>query len=287
MLREGVQVRGGGCAGGSAAWAVGEDAYESADRGERSVALPGTRDGGAWIDDARKKGQDYLLYHAYPANGAVYVGREAMLDEITWGADGWPMVNEGAGPRSDPGDARVDFADDFAGERLGASWQWPVNTRPTVRTGAAGLCLRIPAHRQSAMVAVPIPGSPQFDAGVVMSDVSEIEGEDLPQPDSPRYNEPPVTSWSGLAVVGDPFNTVGLGVREGGMELWVRRGERAEVVWAERLEEVPERIWLRVRSSGEAQLRFSFSVDGRVWKEAGGVVDASGLPAWIGGCGLG
>ena len=234
-----------------------------------------------------KKGQDYLLYHAYPASGAVYVGREAVLDEIRWQADGWPVVNAGAGPASDPGDAKIDFADDFGMEVLGPSWQWPVNTRPTVRTGSPGLCLRIPAHRQSAMVAVPIPGSPQFQAGVVMTAGREFDGEDRPQPESPRYNDPPVTTWAGLTVVGDPFNTIGLGLREDVLELWRRRGDRAEVVWTERLEGVPERVWLRVRSFDEAQLQFSFSVDGARWKNAGGVVDASRLPAWDRGLRLG
>ena len=234
-----------------------------------------------------KKGQDYLLYHAYPATGAVYVGREAMLDEVRWGEDGWPVVNQGRGPTSDPGDARIDFADDFKAEVLGPSWQWPVNTRPTVKTGKKGLCLRIPAHRQSAMVAVPVPGSLHFEASVRMKRVSDIEGEDWPQPDSPSYNQPPVTLWSGLAVVGDPFNTRGLGVRGNVMELWIRWGERAEVVWSERLDPMPETVWLRVRSFDEAQLQFAFSPDGKRWMEAGEAVDASPLPAWDRGLRLG
>src|SRR3954452_19200111 len=32
-------------------------------------------------------GRTYLMYHAYPTHGSVYVGREAVLDEIAWTAD--------------------------------------------------------------------------------------------------------------------------------------------------------------------------------------------------------
>lgn len=42
-------------------------------------------------------GQDLFIYHAYPASGTVYLGRESIIDWITWSADGWPVVNRGRG----------------------------------------------------------------------------------------------------------------------------------------------------------------------------------------------
>jgi beta-xylosidase len=51
---------------------------------------------GTVVADAR--GRFFLLYHAYHRNGSVYVGRQALLDEVTWAADGWPTINGGRGP---------------------------------------------------------------------------------------------------------------------------------------------------------------------------------------------
>ena len=42
-------------------------------------------------------GKDYFIYHAYPATGTIYLGRESVLDRITW-FNGWPVINGGAGP---------------------------------------------------------------------------------------------------------------------------------------------------------------------------------------------
>lgn len=45
-------------------------------------------------DDA---GNDWAVYHAR-ANGSE--ARQMMLDRIQWGADGWPIINDGQGPSS-------------------------------------------------------------------------------------------------------------------------------------------------------------------------------------------
>ena len=93
--------------------------------------------------------QDYLLYHAYPAGGTIYVGREALLDEITW-RDGWPVVNSGHGPRDPASSQPIDFVDHFDGPQLGVTWQWPVNTRPEVAVGNGEVSLRIPHESKLA-----------------------------------------------------------------------------------------------------------------------------------------
>ena len=52
----------------------------------------------------------FLLYHAYDPTGFQYTGRQGLLDEVTWGADGWPAINGGKGPSRDaaaPVDSRA------------------------------------------------------------------------------------------------------------------------------------------------------------------------------------
>ncbi len=194
-----------------------------------------------------QKGQDYLLYHAYPTAGSIYVGREAVLDRITWTPGGWPVINAGQGPHALPAPVPITYTDDFLTPNLSSAWQWPVNTHPVTCTGpvppsAAGhanatgaLQLRIPSHRQSAIVAVPSPGACVYTATVALSLTNPQPGlspvPDPAQPDSPTFNPPPLTSWAGLSVVGDPFNTAGLGLRNGTLELWQRAGaQRARLL---------------------------------------------------------
>src|SRR5919205_704182 len=62
-------------------------------RGNESFKCP---DHGTVVSDAA--GRDWLLYHAMDAKDFVYVGRQALLDEVKWGRDGWPTINEGRGP---------------------------------------------------------------------------------------------------------------------------------------------------------------------------------------------
>jgi xylan 1,4-beta-xylosidase len=241
-------------------------------------------------DKAGKSGQAYLLYHAYPANATIYVGREAILDEITWpepgpdGKPGWPAINAGRGPGQLTPAAVIDFTDDFEASALGPSWQWPVNTYPEVHSGQRSLTLGIPMKSplaagpvQSAMVAVPRPSSLHYEASVA------IDMESRLSPDL----------WAGLSIVGDPFNTIGLGLRGDPkgtghlLWLWERRGSYQAIVWET---EAPQGtlLYLRANSVGaEHHVQFSFSGDGKRWREAGTPYDATGLPAWDRGLRIG
>ena len=218
------------------------------------------------------KGKDYLLYHAYPVGGTIYIGREAVLDQIKWSADGWPVINDGMGPGKPGPTPSIDFADNFTAHQLDASWQWPVNTRPHVETGGGVLALRVPHHKQSALVAVSAPPHPRYSATV------SLHLESL------RGNQ---AAWAGLVLIGDPFNTVGLGVRNGDLQLWRRAGAQAEVLWQHALSSTDTTIDLQIFAHDEALLQFSFRVADVAWVDAGPSVDATNLPAWDRGLRLG
>jgi xylan 1,4-beta-xylosidase len=222
--------------------------------------------------------RDYLLYHAYPAGGSIYVGREAVLDEIVWTQQGWPQVNSGTGPGETSPAPAIDFADDFSAPRLGGSWQWPVNTHPEIGVGNKALFLGIPRKSplsdhpvESALLAVPRPASLHYRATVTLH--------------MPRIAE--TNLWAGLATVGDPFNTIGLGVRGKTLSLWQRRGATQAILWQAELR-APGSI--RLRSANVAtkhHLQFSYSLDGEQWMQAGDEYDASDLPAWDRGLRIG
>ena len=226
--------------------------------------------------------QQYLLYHAYPAEGPVYVGREAILDEIAWtdsgpdGDGGWPTVNSGKGPGKPAHTPVIDFSDSFESPQLGPSWQWPVNTSPTVVAGGGVLTVGIPLHSpfsaapvESAILAIPNPAGERYRACVIL--------------DSPMRSDPAL--WAGLAVIGDPFNTIGLGVRGSternsfSLTLWQRRGATQKVLWLQTIPATTS-ISLEAHSISGAHLQFCFSLDGNNWQDAGAAYDDSDLPAW-------
>ena len=52
---------------------------------------------------ADERGRYWLLYHAYSARSSVYTGREAMLDEVMFGTNDWPTINEWQGTERESG----------------------------------------------------------------------------------------------------------------------------------------------------------------------------------------
>ena len=249
-------------------------------------------------DTPDRPGQEYFLYHAYPAGGTIYVGREAVLDQITWptpppgspNADpGWPTINAGHGPSQPAPATTIDFIDPFTADTLGPSWQWPVNTRPDLAFSPRGLTLGIPLHSplaaqtvESAMIAVPRPAGLHYLATVILN------------PQAPAQTQPDESLWAGLSVVGDPFNTVGLGLRGRNLILWFRRGATQGVVWQTTLPPATA-VHLSARSIGqEHHLQFSYALaepdqttGNLTWHKAGEPYDASDLPAWDRGLRLG
>jgi len=45
-----------------------------------------------------KTGHDWLLYHGYSTQSSGERGRQGLLDAVTWGTNGWPVINGGRGP---------------------------------------------------------------------------------------------------------------------------------------------------------------------------------------------
>jgi arabinan endo-1,5-alpha-L-arabinosidase len=96
--------------GGADDYAVKVARSSSPDGPFEKLGTPILQQGGGWTstghnaivtDDA---GQDWMLYHAWGSDPDA--GRMLMLDPITW-ENGWPKVNQGAGPSTTAIDAPV------------------------------------------------------------------------------------------------------------------------------------------------------------------------------------
>jgi beta-xylosidase len=215
-------------------------------------------------------GRDFMLYHSYRKRRDTFgVGREALLDEITWGADGWPSINGGAGPSTSApaplGEGQrggAEFFDDFDGAALGPEWQWPMNNPPAARveSGRGGRLLLTPGANA---------GADEYTAAVVArratsGDYAATARVDIQGTDA--------EARAGLSAYGWRDGAVGVTLGGGRLVVWRREGGAEKRVAGA---DVPrsDALQLRMTAEGGERYRFAFSTDGRVWTEVGGAVE--------------
>jgi beta-xylosidase len=229
---------------------------------------------GTVVTDTR--GRDWLLYHAMHPKDFVYVGRQALLDEVKWGADGWPTINEGKGP-SERADAPLGgrqlkaeykFFDDFNSPRIRPGWQWPQANAPLIsidpaRTG--WLVLEVsPAHTQNVIGAVVARPTTLGDyEATTIVETGRLRGG----------------AMAGLSAFGEMENALGLSIGDGKAVLW--RREKNEHRALETVDAPPgATLHIRMRARDGHRYRFAISRDGRDWKNVGDEVDGTYLPPW-------
>jgi xylan 1,4-beta-xylosidase len=229
---------------------------------------------GTIVTDAR--GRDWLMYHAMHPKDFVYVGRQALLDEIKWGQDGWPVINEGRGPSERAAaplnnrelNAEYKFFDDFTTPRIRPGWQWPQANAPVISIEPArqGWLVLTPTEAQSANVtgAVVARSTTVGDyVATTIVETSRLKGG----------------AMAGLSAFGEMENALGLGVGDGKIVLW--RREKNEQRTLETIDApTGASLHLRMRARAGYRYRFSISSDGRNWKDVGDEVDGTYLPPW-------
>ncbi|HEX8719890.1 MAG TPA: family 43 glycosylhydrolase [Pyrinomonadaceae bacterium] len=224
-------------------------------------------------------GRDFLLYHSYRrSRGAFGVGREALLDEVRWGADGWPSINGGAGPSTSApaplgvaGKGGAEFFDGFEAAALGPEWQWPMNNAPDVRVemGRGGHLVLAPGAAAGA--ADEFAAADEFTAAVVARRTTSGDYTATALVDARALAS---GAHAGLAAYG--WRGAALGVVAGGgrVAVWRREG-REETIAAAARAPASAALYLRMKAEGGERYRFAFSADGRAWTEVGGAVEGS------------
>ncbi|MCA1575455.1 MAG: family 43 glycosylhydrolase [Acidobacteria bacterium] len=220
------------------------------------------------------QGRDWLMYHAYHAKDFVYVGRQAMLDEVRWNADGWPTINERRGPsgRAPSGlpvrqeKTEYKFFDDFNTPCLRSGWQWPHAFVPvaTIDTRRQGWLLLSPNVTQPETLAVLARSTMVGDyEATTLVDTTRLTGGAL----------------AGLSAFGDVENALGLSAGDGKVLLWRREKNEQRII---ETMDAPTgaSLHLRMRARGGHRYRFSMSRGGRDWKEVGDEIDGGYLPPW-------
>jgi xylan 1,4-beta-xylosidase len=221
-----------------------------------------------------KDGRDFLLYHAYARDTFIYVGRQGLLDEVTWGANGWPTINNGHGASTNrvvPLPAATlppanDFADDFSGSKLKPQWQWPVNIEPQVDFAGGKLTLTASGGNDlfvgSVLGLKTVAGN--YSATVKL-DVSMLSA----------------AHSAGVSAFGDRQNALGASVRDHRLVLWKRQQNKHENLSTNSFP-AGNTLFLRMNASGGHRFTFSTSTDGRSWSPIAGNIDVEGnyLPPW-------
>lgn len=222
-----------------------------------------------------EQGRYWLLYHAYSAKSTVFTGREALLDEIKFDANGWPTLNGGKGPSTaaaSPGGVpqrqSLAFRDDFASSQLRPGWQWPQDNEPLVRV----------APDNDGMLALsPQPGHAKDLIGGVLAR-STLTGEYRASVEVDLASLKPGVA-AGLAAFGDSANAVGLMVRDRKLTLWRRiKGKHETLTEAD----VPgtEKVHLRFVASDGYRFRFQASSNGKDYVPIGEMLEGKQLPPW-------
>jgi xylan 1,4-beta-xylosidase len=218
-----------------------------------------------------EKARFWLLYHAYSAHSFIYTGREGLLDEVLFGANGWPTIHEGKGPSAKlllagttQTPRNVPFIDDFKAATLRPGWQWPQDNKPGYQLGSS-LKMAAIQGRTNDFVAAMLARfcvSGNYTVATIVD---------------PQMLKPGTAA--GLAAVGDDANALGLAVRDGRLVLWkTDRGMASELAQTD-LPKSPK-AHLRLKARSGENFQFSASSDGTNWRSIGEELRGKTLPPW-------
>jgi beta-xylosidase len=217
---------------------------------------------GTVVEDER--GRTWFVYHAYQPKDFVYVGRQAMLDEVVWGADGWPQINNGRGPSAvapspyNTRDARAGlrFFDDFLSRTLNPGWQWPQGNVPDFRVERGSLVLSAAGEAEgnpAAAVLARLTTSGDYVATAVV----DLRGQ---------------KGTAGLSAYGDSDNSLGVGVTAGEtVVVWRSRKDKPTQLTTvnDALSSGCRSVHLRMTAREGHLYRFAVSCGGRGWVDVG------------------
>ncbi len=217
-------------------------------------------------------GRFWLLYHGYNAKTFIFTGREALLDEVRFTADGWAEINQGSGPSSGrPSPLGIKqfsnelrFSDDFNKSELGPGWNWPVSDHnPSAISNGKLVIGASPDHGTNLMAGVIGRSitTGDFRAETILLRKDLQEGE-----------------IAGLAAIGDRGNSTGVALVDDRVILWSRRRGQQSIL-AEADAPKGRRIHFSLNATGGKDYAFAFSADGKRWTD---LAPTSGqhLPPW-------
>lgn len=216
-----------------------------------------------------EKGDDlYYLYHAYSTKSDVYVGRQDVLEKITWTEDGWPVVANKAEFSRETGS--LDYTDDFSGERLQPIWQWRVTQDISYETGPEGLKLGASEENQQlGTVLVQLTKTLNYRASVNVDLAATGENAE-----------------GGVALVGaddngfgSPLTAIGISAGNDSVKVWKTTKGETSILGGMTLPAGAGEVPLKMEVSEGHLLSFSVEQDGQ-WETLAAGIDAAPYVPW-------
>jgi xylan 1,4-beta-xylosidase len=222
---------------------------------------------------ADERGRTFLMYHAYDPRDTVYVGRQALLDEVTWSGDNWAVINGGNGPSKQASaplgigerNAEYKFFDDFTSRNLRFGWQWQQSIVPDYRLNNGWLVLS------------PKPEQARNEIGAMMGWSTTVgDYQATTQLDAAKLAKDTI---AGISAYGDNENALGMGVQNGKLIIWKREKNNHEVVSTT---DAPKSAPLYLRMTARMGHVFTFAVsrNGRNWQDIDAKLYGEYLPPW-------
>jgi len=222
-------------------------------------------------------GRFFLLYHAYQPTDFVYVGRQALLDQVVWNNENWPVINDGKGPVGEamsPFGARqvkseYTFFDQFKSSGLKSGWQWPLANKPIVKVevGHGGWLFLTAESSQADEPPGAVLARSTTTGNYVVTTSLDING----------MKE---AGMAGLWAFGDFENALGISVDQKKTVVLWRREKNQNKSTAQAAGMFDSRVYLRMTAHEGHLFRFALSGDGRNWTDIAEELDGSFLPPW-------
>ncbi|OQP56110.1 glycoside hydrolase [Niastella yeongjuensis] len=205
----------------------------------------------------KKNGRYYFLYHAYSTNSGAYGGRQGLLNEFEFTADGWVRFLNGSNYGKVKATEKNE--DDFSNQTLTGNWHWSIFQQVQYKI----------ANNTLQLQALPSIAGAYIGQSVIASDYT---AEVTVQKNT--------TSQAGLALIGDDKNILSAIVDSNTIRLvQVRKGE-TQVLAEEKIKQ-PSNISLKAQVKNNTQVTFMYSADGAQFNVLNNTAaDISYLPPW-------
>ncbi|QHT69034.1 family 43 glycosylhydrolase [Rhodocytophaga rosea] len=216
-------------------------------------------------------GRYFFLYHAYNTESFVYAGRQGLLEEFTWNAEGWPVFSDNSPDTqvnltsAQPVDS-LNVKEEFTSTTLAQSWQWPVGKQPefTINTAQNGIISLKANTKDIGSVLAQRTKTADYTATTTL-DLSSVKAG----------------TSAGLSVIGDPENALGISADNGKIMVWEVKGGKTRTVADSKVPSSPK-LYFQVSANAGDKFVFSWSADGSTWNALNKdqPLDGSFLPPW-------
>lgn len=216
--------------------------------------------GGAWKCSGHgtlvqtPDGRYFYLYHAYNAYDFEFVGRQGMLDELSWDDEiGWPYFKYGNNPtvqapvpfKGTVQKRNVDIiVDDFSADKYSTYWQWDMNLgKPDISKENKGLILE---NKKDGLCFWGV----NSQTGTYAMETAVINTTD---------------HFKGLSVYGGPNDSFAWGISGSEIKLIKIEGGKKTEVFSQRTEHTGT-VYLKIEALGARLYRFLWSTNNKDWK---------------------